>query len=82
VPGIMRDALQNFVFRHIRLRPNDLAFSCERTAMNSDHTMILGPFVCCNGMLGGAALRLPSDDSPERLVHCDRCRKYRSDIRR
>jgi hypothetical protein len=23
VPGIMRDALQNFVFRHIRLRPND-----------------------------------------------------------
>jgi hypothetical protein len=31
--------------------PNDLAFSCERTAMNSDQKMMLGAFVCCNGVL-------------------------------
>jgi hypothetical protein len=32
-----------------------LAFSCERTKMNSDHTMMRGAFVCCNGLLGGGA---------------------------
>jgi hypothetical protein len=35
------------------LRPNDLAFSCERTKMNSDQYMMRGAFVSCNGLLGG-----------------------------
>jgi hypothetical protein len=28
-----------------------LAFSCERTAMNPDQKMMVGAFVCCNGLL-------------------------------
>jgi hypothetical protein len=35
--------------------PNVLAFSCERTAMNSDPTIKSRAFVCCNGGLGGGA---------------------------
>jgi hypothetical protein len=37
--------------------PNDLAFSCERTKMNSDQLIMFGAFVCCNGVLGSAAQR-------------------------
>jgi hypothetical protein len=33
---------------------NDVAFSCERTRRKSDRWMMVGAFVCCNGVLGGA----------------------------
>jgi hypothetical protein len=32
---------------------NDLAFTCERTNMDLDQLMMVGAFVCCNGLLGG-----------------------------
>jgi hypothetical protein len=51
--------LQPYIDAHLMrsrwLRPNVLAFSCERTAMNSDPTIKSRAFVCCNGGLGGGA---------------------------
>jgi hypothetical protein len=33
------------------VRLTTLAFSCERTKMDSDQSMMVGAFVCCNGLL-------------------------------
>jgi hypothetical protein len=41
----------------VRLLANDLAFSCERTKMNSDHAKMVGAFVCCNGVLGSRGVQ-------------------------
>jgi hypothetical protein len=50
-----RRASPHHFVRDVRARPNDLAFSCERTNVNSDHKMMVGAFVCCNGVLDGCA---------------------------
>jgi hypothetical protein len=39
----------------IGARHNDLAFSCERTWRVSDQLMMVGAFVCCNGLLDDKA---------------------------
>jgi hypothetical protein len=53
-----RRASPHHFVRDVRARPNDLAFSCERTNVNSDHKMMVGAFVCCNGLLGRPLIRI------------------------
>jgi hypothetical protein len=52
-------ATRRFSASHLQVwcAPNDLAFSCERTKSNSDQEMMVGAFVGCNGLLGGAGQR-------------------------
>ena len=56
------------------MRANDLAFSCERTCRISDHWMMRGAFVGCNGLLGRPLVRIASSERTQtsilRFVHC------------